>query len=298
MSNKSINAIEFFSGIGAFHNAVQTKPISVTQAFDQNEDANKVYVENFDLKPSNKNLDSIKKNQIKESNFWWMSPPCTPFTRRGKKKDDEDPRSKAFMNLINLLKELKPDYLIIENVEGFINSRVHSYLLETIKQSGFYYKEINLCSTDFGVPMRRPRFFIVASRVSCPKLPEISDYQDKRPLLDYLQYTCQEIPQLQLPDQTLTRYRNVLNIVDFNDPSAQLICFTRGYHRCNKASGSLLRFDKEKIKYVHPADIAELMGFGREFIFPDELSLIKQWKLIGNSVDVRAINFLVDMLGF
>ena len=294
MSNNIISAIEFFSGIGAFHNAASLKCIKVIQAFDQNEDANRVYYENYRLKPDNSNLDSIKINQLKDAQLWWMSPPCTPFSRRGNQKDDKDPRARAFLNLISLIEKMKPSILMIENVQGFCQSKVHKLLIETLIKCGYKFKELDLCSTDFRIPMRRPRYFLVASRIMDPTIPDITGFYDPRNLKEYLVETQKDDHALLVNADTLKKYENVLNIVNLKDPEANLICFTRGYFRCNKASGSLLNLGAGSIKYVHPVDITRLLGFDSEFFFPELIPLKKQWQLAGNSVDVRAINYLLS----
>src|SRR3990167_940922 len=97
---KVLSAIEFFSGIGAFAEATSNSDIAVIQAFDQSAVANQVYEHNFERKPRSRNLDSIAASEIPKADLWWMSPPCTPFSVRGRRKDDKDPRAKSLLNLI------------------------------------------------------------------------------------------------------------------------------------------------------------------------------------------------------
>lgn len=291
--NKSVKAIEFFSGIGSFHEAVKNKNIDVIQAFDQSEAANQVYHSNFGIVPISKNLASIDANQIDEADLWWLSPPCTPFSRRGNQLDDQDKRSQAFLNLISIVGQLTPEHIFVENVVGFEESRVYQLLAKELKSNLYNLRTFNLCSTDFGVPMRRPRTFLVASRSYNPVVPGIEEHTDNRKLEEYI---CNSnSSRLKVPESTLSKYHDVLNIVDPYDPDTVLICFTSGYFRCNKASGSLLAFD-DGINYAHPRDITQLLGFTKEFHFPEEMELKKQWKLVGNSVDVRAINYLLSTI--
>lgn len=301
---KNIDAIEFFSGIGAFASAVSMlneTDISIVSAFDQNSEANKVYRHNFGLSPIQKNLISLKADLVQPSNLWWMSPPCTPFSRRGKRRDIDDPRSKAFLNLINLLVSLDvpklPHDLIVENVEGFGGSKVQEYLFEKLDRLDYQYKTIRLCSTDFGVPMRRPRLFLLATRGGSIKNPDLSEFIDRRTnLMDYLKKNGDS--RCVVKDEVLERYHNVLNIVDLEDSEAVLICFTRGYYGCKKVSGSLVRGSDGVVRYVSPDDIARLLGFPEEFGFPETVSFVWRWKLLGNSVDLRAIRYLLASLNY
>ena len=311
--DRKIKAIEFFSGVGAFSQALISMPlcpIEVVAAFDQNPEANRVYLHNHGREPNTKNLVFVKSEDICASDLWWLSPPCTPYSIRGKRRDDEDPRSQAFLRLLSFLPQALPQYLIVENVLGFESSRTFSRLDRSLEENGYRRRLVRLCSTDFGVPMRRPRVFMVASRQTGESvesgdfldniLPPFSEYRDPRSLTDYL--TDLESPAYDVDPETVERYRHIMNIVDAYDPETVLICFTRGYYRCKLAGGSLLRFgDAEAllpVRYISPTDIARLLGFTDQFAFPEDMSDQTRWRLIGNSVDVRAIRYLLAVLGF
>ncbi|MCA9818662.1 MAG: DNA cytosine methyltransferase, partial [Cyanobacteria bacterium HKST-UBA01] len=52
------------------------------------------------------------------------------------------------------------------------------------------------------------------------------------------------------------------------------------------------------VRYISPVDIARLLGFSDQFAFPEDMTDQTRWRLIGNSVDVRAIRYLLAVLGF
>lgn len=287
-----LKAVEFFSGIGAFAEACRFSSINVIQAFDQNEHANKVYESNFDLVPSSRNIETLSAKDIPDASIWWMSPPCTPFSRRGKQRDDEDPRTKALLRLLDILPERTPDYLFMENVEGFIGSKTEKRMRAILNANGYNQKSFSLCSSTFGVPMRRPRFFIAASRVSQPGDLDIEFLREKRKLSDFLKESDDE--DLRLPDKEFEKYRAVLNVVDSTEEDAYLICFTRGYYKCRKASGSLIQLADGGARFVSPNEILDMLGFCQEYKFPRQLSKPVRWKLVGNSVDVRAVKAVLS----
>ncbi len=296
MGNEALTAIEFFSGIGAFAEACRGTDLQVVAAFDMNLIANQAYEANFKLKPSAKNLDTLKKDQLPEADMWWMSPPCTPFTRRGKQLDDQDPRARALLNLIDLIPECLPDRIFMENVEGFIGSQTSKKLERTLEESGYRFKSLQLCSSDFGVPMRRPRYFLSASRIDVPAEPAVVK-KDTRKLEDYLIAKNDDDTALMLDNKQVERYRTVLNIVSPDDENAYLICFTRGYYQCRKASGSLIQLPDDRVRFVSPAEILRLFGFSEAYQFPNNLSLVECWRLVGNSVDVRSVRAVLSTAG-
>jgi len=138
----SLRAIEFFSGMGAFSEASRGTDVSVIKAFDQNSNANLVFGHNFEMRPDPRNLESINTGDLPDADLWWLSPPCTPYTRRGNRKDIEDPRAKSLLNLLKILPERPPEYLLLENVIEFSGSRMYQMLQERLQslvaqKSGF-----------------------------------------------------------------------------------------------------------------------------------------------------------------
>ncbi len=292
-----LTAVEFFSGIGAFAEACRGSSIHVIAAYDQNEHANKVYESNFHLRPIRRNLERLKADDVPAATIWWMSPPCTPFSRRGEQKDDSDPRAQALINLIELLPDCLPEHFFLENVSGFTESRVKARLVAMLQTLGYRYRSVELCSSMFGVPMRRPRHFMVASRVHEPVLAiDFEPLRDKRELKDYLT-ADQNDQRLVMIESELERYRPVLNIVDPSEGESYVICFTRGYYKCRKASGSLIQLPDGRVRFISPKEILDLFGFSDQFQFPSSVNYETSWRLIGNSVDVRAIKLMLSTLG-
>lgn len=285
-----LTAVEFFSGIGAFSYAAKSHNIDVIAAFDQYALANDTFEHNFALRPNAKNLESINIDQIPPADIWWLSPPCTPFSVRGKQKGLRDPRSRSFLNLIEYLPTLHPQFVMVENVAAFAESDAFEKLLSIVRECGYSTAAVQLCSTQFGVPMRRPRHFFVAARQgsndwSIP-LPATST---KLPLTDFLLKGGDE---LLLKADVVTKYGDGFDIVTLSGED-DLICFTKNYARCMKASGSLLRLHDGRLRRFSPEEILQLMGFGIDFAFPEHIQLETRWRLVGNSVDVRAIDHLL-----
>lgn len=287
-----LTAIELFSGIGAFAEACRQTGVEVVAAYDQNEHANKVYKSNFGLQPVRRNLETLNAQDIPQANIWWMSPPCTPFSRRGEQKDDEDHRSQAFAKLIKIIPERVPDFIFLENVEGFVGSKMNQQYVETLTASGYRMIAFSICSSMFGVPMRRPRYFIAASRTVQLVEPALQRFREQRSLPEFLTHNADE--KLFLPQSEVEKYRPVLNIVDPHQKDAYLICFTRGYFKCRKASGSLIQMPDGRVRFVAPDEILDLFGFSKQFQLPEPLPMSVKWRLVGNSVDVRAIKAVLS----
>ncbi|HEY9777117.1 MAG TPA: DNA cytosine methyltransferase [Planktothrix sp.] len=287
-----LTALEFFSGIGAFAQAARKNNVQVVAAFDQNESANEAYYHNFGLRPFSSNLDTVKPDQLPDASLWWMSPPCTPFSVRGSRKDDEDPRARSFIHLIDLAATIRPDIVAIENVMGFSGSRVEAYLHASLQAHGYHFRSLDLCPTAFGVPMRRPRRFVLIAKHPL----EVTEPVNSSVRSKLISFLFANDSALYLPEATMRRYGQGFDIVDWDEDDATLICFTKNYERCMKASGSLIR-TKSGVRRISPEEILGLLGFDQEYEFPPHLSRNICWRLAGNSVDVRAIQHILQSVG-
>ena len=168
----TIRALELFCGIGGFAAATAGTNIRVAGAIDQSPAALEVYRLNFPGHDAwQLNLENVtaEELQVFGADFWWLSPPCQPYTVRGAGRDIEDPRALSFRRILDVMARMKedrlPSHLALENVEGFTRSEMRKRLVDLLSNRGFEIQECTLCPTELGVPMRRPRYYLMASRV-------------------------------------------------------------------------------------------------------------------------------------
>ena len=86
-----MRVVELFAGIGGC-SAALPPDCDVVQAVDQSPYAHAVYSHNFAHRYDTFNLAGLRPGQLEEADLWWMSPPCQPFTVRGRQRDLDDPR--------------------------------------------------------------------------------------------------------------------------------------------------------------------------------------------------------------
>lgn len=224
-------------------------------------------------------------------------PPCQPYCVRGARRDLDDPRARSLLRLMDILAaisdNLLPLHLALENVEGFARSQARGRLLPLLKSRGYRVHERLLCPTELGVPSRRPRFYLTASRFPF-KPPVATDIQGLRPLADYLEtFPANETLQaLFLPGPFLARFGKGLRILDPDNPAAYTTCFTSGYGKSIMRSGSYLRRDNG-VRYLAPEEVARLLHLPAGFLFPEGISLRRKWHYLGNSLSVIAVRHVL-----
>jgi DNA (cytosine-5)-methyltransferase 1/site-specific DNA-methyltransferase (adenine-specific) len=94
---------------------------------------------------------------------------------KGKKLGLKDPRNFLFQEYLNLVKELKPELFVIENVKGLLlasNGWFKQEILKAIEELGYVVEYGVLNAADFGVPQARERAIFICSKgkkISLPK---------------------------------------------------------------------------------------------------------------------------------
>ena len=182
-----------------------------------------------------------------------MSPPCQPFTRQGNQKDISDNRSQPFLHIVQeLLPNVKSlNYILLENVKGFEESKARQILIKSLNDSGFKYQEFLLCPKQLGIPNSRLRYYMIASKNEIFKqgnhlMSDLSNvdvhikevFQRKSANLEpYI--LNKEDPfdknQVLLDDKILDKHAEVLDIVQ--NRSTQSCCFTKSYGKYAEGTG-------------------------------------------------------------
>ena len=167
----TLRAVEFYAGVGGFHYGLLRSqlPAQVVASFDLNPTANKIYRHNFpNTAHLNRNICGLSPLDLDRlrPDIFHISPPCQPFTRQGLRRDQEDHRTDSFFHLMSLIPKLScpPNYILMENVQGFETSHTRSEFVETLAAAGYVCQEFLLSPSQFGVPNSRLRYYLLAKR--------------------------------------------------------------------------------------------------------------------------------------
>ncbi len=99
-------------------------------------------------------------------------PPCQGFSTVGK-GDVADERNSLFKQFVRVVKNLDPEFIILENVTGLLakkNQSVLTQIHQSFSRLGFHLSAQVLQSQNFGVPSQRRRTFIFGAKNYDPKL--------------------------------------------------------------------------------------------------------------------------------
>ena len=71
-------------------------------------------------------LEIFNGQNIPEMDLMIGGPSCQGFSRAGR-RDKSDPRNMLFGEYVRVISEIKPKYIVLENVEGFVDMQFMGY---------------------------------------------------------------------------------------------------------------------------------------------------------------------------
>ncbi len=171
---KGLNVVDVFCGASGLSTGFIKENFNVLLGIDFFESALKTFRRNHPksqilnediIKVDSKKIYSITGN--KKINVVVGGPPCQGFSMAGKRQPN-DPRNSLFKEYVRLVKELSPDFFVMENVRGLLSmknekgKKVINIILDEFKKIGKYKLELHKVNTaDYGISQKRNRIFII-----------------------------------------------------------------------------------------------------------------------------------------
>lgn len=302
LPEKNMIGVDLFAGAGGMSLGATQAGIDVRLAVEADPHAATTYAHNH---PRTQvlvdDIRNIKKLQIPtngEPTIVFGGPPCKGFsTSNQRTRSARNPDNWLFREYIRIVKLWKPDWVIFENVKGIAETENGIFLVSVIGQLqaiGYTTSWWILNASDFGVPQRRQRLFVVGSlqglRVQRPapavsKPVTVRDAISDLPNLEngacanWMPYKCSPTSEYaknmrerlkQSPNHLVSR--NGLHIVkrykyvpqggNWEDIPSRLMknyadrnrCHTGIYHRLKKDAPSVVIGNYRKNMLIHPRE--------------------------------------------
>lgn len=144
--------------------------MEIVYANDIDDNACKIFNENFDIKPDNRDIRKINSSELPDFDILTGGFPCQSFSiiaQNPKRLGVKDDRGKLFFEMCRILRDKQPKCFIAENVKGLLTANQKSafpLIMEEFKNSGYNVKYMVLNSANYGVPQKRERVIIVGFR--------------------------------------------------------------------------------------------------------------------------------------
>tara|TARA_R110002051_G_scaffold15639_2_gene48407 strand:- start:1228 stop:2292 length:1065 start_codon:yes stop_codon:yes gene_type:complete len=161
-----VKVLDLFSGIGGFSRGLEAAGPFETIAFVEYEPYCQAVLKHH--WPRTKilgDIKNVKKDDIPTRPDVIVGGfPCQPFSVAGSRQAQDDPRH-LWPDMFRLIQELRPDWVIGENVAGLIHLGLDEVLTD-LENAGYTTRTFNIPACAVGAPHQRYRLWIIAHRLS------------------------------------------------------------------------------------------------------------------------------------
>lgn len=174
-SNKipNVEVIDLFCGIGGLTHGFENEGFSVIAGIDNDSSCQYGYEANNKSKFIHKNIADVTSSELNKLyhndkiKVLIGCAPCQPYSGLNKKKGkgrDKTPLEK----FAELVEDIKPTIVSMENVRGLANTKKYpefANFLKTLKNNNYKYSYQVIDASDYGVPQKRNRLVLLASKL-------------------------------------------------------------------------------------------------------------------------------------
>ncbi len=177
-SKQTYNFIDLFCGAGGLTQGMKQAGLNPVASVEISPIASATHRRNFphcrhfcgDITSLNiKNwLEGIKYEDI---HIVAGGPPCQGFSVAGR-RDPNDPRNILFRQFVRVVAEIKPLYVVMENVPGILTMQkgaIMNAIIEAFAEIGYPNMSVMVLeAAEYGVPQFRARAIFIANRLGLP----------------------------------------------------------------------------------------------------------------------------------
>ena len=171
-----INAVDLFCGAGGLTHGLKRSGIDVKLGIDIDPACKYPYEANNEAKFLLKSVDEVSGEELDEHfcraelKLLAGCAPCQTFSTYNQKACPSDKRWWLLEQFGRLIEETSPDLVTMENVPGLKDQKVFHSFVKKLEKNGYntYYEIVD--SSLYGLPQRRRRLVLLASRLGEVKM--------------------------------------------------------------------------------------------------------------------------------
>jgi DNA (cytosine-5)-methyltransferase 1 len=308
--------IELFCGCGGLSTGFLDAGMRIVAGFDIDRRSVEAYEYNHAHRGSRgfvTDLSLASGNQLLETagvssiDVLIGGPPCQPFSIVGKRRGGEDGRAGLLFDFVRLAEELAPQAIFFENVPNLATiegGKLLDRFVADLKKLGYAVNAEVAPAADFGVPQTRRRLLLVGARDAASiRLPQATHgsrglcakrYLTARDAIDDLPEAgdfgecgvhnhepTEHTPEMLARFATLrVGEREPKSFHDRLHPDRPSFTLRAGTGNFSPLRPIHYRYDR----VITARESARLQGFGDDFIWPDSIPRLQQYRQVGNAV--------------
>lgn len=182
-TNTNLTFVDLFCGAGGLSKGFELAGLHGICGLDWFAEAGETYRRNFNHPFVN---GDIKSPEVKKTFYETVKAglkgreldlvaggfPCQGFSMAGNRIVD-DPRNSLYLELIEIVKELNPRFVVCENVKGLrsmLGGKVEQKILDDFREIGYEMNVATLCAADYATPQKRERVIFIGNRIGVDNL--------------------------------------------------------------------------------------------------------------------------------
>lgn len=310
---KKVTGIELFAGCGGLSTGFLDAGLHVAAGFEIDRRAVEAYEYNHAYRGSHgyvadlheaTGAELLARAGIDHADFVIGGPPCQPFSIVGKRQGASDRRANLIDHFVRIVAEVKPSAFLLENVPNLATiegGRILDQTKAALAALGFAVDHRVVSAADYGVPQNRKRLIILGVKGKCEvRFPERSHGTAEQPLRSAAE-AIGDLPDAgEFGETGIFNHEPTAHSPDMMERLSRLEPGKRergSFHdrlhpdrpsytlRAGSGNFSPLRpVHYQHHRVVTVRESARIQGFSDDFLWPDSIPRLQQYRQVGNAV--------------
>ena len=294
---KRYKFIDLFAGIGGMRLAFEASGGECVFTSEWDKYAQKTYEANFGDVPEG-DITKIHEADIPKFDILLAGFPCQPFSSIGKREGfQHKTQGTLFYDVARIINYHKPRAFLLENVVGLLthdDGKTFTTIVATLVELGYSIEYKILDASDYGVPQRRERIYIVGFN---KRKVANADFQFPKPRAKKV--GIGKYVEKGVTDRSISEHLQKVYIYKLNDGRPEVIdehsdqpvkTLVASYHKIQRLTGTFVADGPTKLRLLSENECKAIMGFPKSFRIP--VSRTQMYRQFGNSVAVPVVSAL------
>jgi DNA (cytosine-5)-methyltransferase 1 len=286
--------IDLFAGIGGTRLAFEAAGGTCVFTSEWDSHSQKTYEANFNEIPQG-DITKIDAADIPRFDILVAGFPCQPFSSIGKRQGFEHKtQGTLFYDVARIINHHKPSAFLLENVAGLLThdeGRTFSTIISTLIELGYDIEYKILDASDFGVPQKRSRIYIVGFYRR-----KVREAVFHFPTPRSRKVGIGKFVEKGRDDLSISKHLQDVYIYKLDDGRPEVISqesdfpvktLVASYHKIQRLTGTFVADGPTGLRLLSEAECKAIMGFPKSFKIP--VSRTQMYRQFGNSVAVPVV---------
>jgi len=301
MKDGSFKFVDLFAGIGGTRLAFEAVGGICVFTSEWDPHAQKTYLANFKELPKG-DITKIEAAEIPRFDILVAGFPCQPFSSIGKRQGFEHKtQGTLFYDVARIIDHHKPRAFLLENVAGLIthdDGRTFTTIISTLVELGYEVEYKILDASDFGVPQKRTRIYIVGFNKNKVR-PDFFNFPKPRSK----KVGIGKFIEMGATDLSISKHLQKVYIYKLDDGRPEVVdvnsdfpvkTLVASYHKIQRLTGTFVKDGPTGLRLFSANECKAVMGFPKSFKVP--VSRTQMYRQFGNSVAVPVVKAIAKAM--